>query len=183
MDPGAGRLLGLLSLQSLPQRLSLDFRDIFSEGLAFETIDGRFDIRDGVMKTSDLEMDTPAARVLMRGETNLAEQTQDVVVVVRPSLSNSVALGVTVINPIVGAATFVTQKVLGDPLSKLFSYQYHITGTWSDPQVDKESLPGNVIKAGKEVVSVPVDAASKVGGAISSTITGGSDAAPVGDKP
>lgn len=183
MDPGAGRLLGLLSLQSLPQRLSLDFRDIFSEGLAFEAIEGRFDIRDGVMKTSDLEMDTPAARVLMRGETNLAEQTQDVLVVVRPSLSNSVALGVTVLNPIVGAATFVTQKVLGDPLSKLFSYQYHITGTWSDPQVDKESLPGNVIRAGKEVVTAPIDAATKVGGAISSTITGGSDAKPVGDKP
>ncbi|MEN9880112.1 MAG: hypothetical protein RIQ55_758 [Pseudomonadota bacterium] len=183
MDPGAGRLLGLLSLQSLPQRLSLDFRDIFSEGLAFEAIEGRFDIRDGVMKTSDLEMDTPAARVLMRGETNLAEQTQDVLVVVRPSISNSVALGVTVINPIVGAATFVTQKVLGDPLSKLFSYQYHITGTWSDPQVDKESLPGNVIKAGKDVVSVPVDAAVKAGSAISSTITGGSDAPPAGDKP
>ncbi len=183
MDPGAGRLLGLLSLQSLPQRLSLDFRDIFSEGLAFEAIEGRFDIRDGVMKTSDLEMDTPAARVLMRGETNLAEQTQDVVVVVRPSLSNSVALGVTVINPIVGAATFVTQKVLGDPLSKLFSYQYHITGTWSDPQVDKESLPSNVIKAGKDIVTMPVDAAAKAGSAISSTISGGSDTAPTDDKP
>mgnify|MGYP000154930666 FL=1 len=183
MDPGAGRLLGLLSLQSLPQRLTLDFRDIFSEGLAFEAIEGRFDIRDGVMKTSDLEMDTPAARVLMRGETNLAEQTQDVMVVVRPAISNSVALGVTVLNPIVGAATFVTQKVLGDPLSKLFSYQYHITGTWSDPQVDKESLPGNVVKAGKDIVTVPVDAAAKVGTAISATVTGTSDVKPTSDKP
>lgn len=140
MDPGVGRLLGLLSLQSLPQRLTLDFRDIFSEGLAFEAIDGRFDIRDGLMKTNDLEMDSPAARVLMRGETNLANQTQDVRVTIRPALSNSVALGVTVLNPIVGAAAFVTQKVLGDPLSKLFSYQYHITGTWSDPKVDKEAV-------------------------------------------
>ncbi len=183
MDPGAGRLLGLLSLQSLPQRLSLDFRDIFSEGLAFETIEGRFDIRDGIMKTSDLEMDTPAARVLMRGETNLAAQTQDVVVQVRPALSNSVALGVTVLNPIVGAATFVTQKVLGDPLSKLFSYQYHITGTWSDPQVDKESLATSAVKTGKDIMSVPVDAATKVGGAISSAVTGGDDAKTTENKP
>ena len=148
MDPGVGRLLGLLSLQSLPQRFSLDFRDIFSEGLAFESIDGRFDVRDGLMKTNDLEMAAPAARVLMRGETNLGNQTQDVRVVVQPALSNSVALGVTVLNPIVGAATFVTQKVLGDPLSKLFSYQYHITGTWSNPQVDKESVVGNAAQGG-----------------------------------
>lgn len=139
MDPGVGRLLGLLSLQSLPQRLTLDFRDIFSDGLAFESINGQFDIRDGVMKTSDLVMDAPAARVLMRGEANLAKQTQDVNVTVRPALGNSVALGVTLVNPIAGAATFLTQRVLGDPLSRLFSYQYHITGTWTDPLVNKES--------------------------------------------
>ena len=178
MDPGAGRLLGLLSLQSLPQRLSLDFRDIFSEGLAFEAIEGRFDIRDGLMKTSDLEMDTPAARVLMRGETNLAAQTQDVRVVVRPALSNSVALGVTVLNPIVGAATFLTQKVLGDPLSRLFSFQYHITGTWSDPEVDKESLPTNVIKTGQDVMTIPVDVVQKAGKGLSGLISDDPDAQP-----
>ena len=139
MDPGVGRLLGLLSLQMLPQRLSLDFRDIFSSGLAFESIKGTFDIRDGVMKTSDLEMDAPAALVLMRGEANLAEQTQDVRVTVRPAVSNSVALGVTIVNPIAGAATFLAQRVLGDPLSRLFSYQYHITGTWANPLVDNET--------------------------------------------
>jgi uncharacterized protein YhdP len=154
MDPGVGRLLGLLSLQSLPQRLTLDFRDIFSDGLAFEAIEGRFDIRDGLMKTSDLEMDAPAAKILMRGETNLALQTQDVMVTVRPSLSNSIALGVTVLNPIVGAAAFVAQKVLDDPLSKVFSFQYHITGTWSDPLVDKESLATDVVKAGVKAVDM-----------------------------
>lgn len=167
MDPGVGRLLGLLSLQSLPQRLTLDFRDIFSDGLAFEAIDGRFDIRDGLMKTSDLQMDAPAAKVLMRGETNLATQTQDVVVTVRPALSNSVALGVTVLNPIVGAATFVAQKVLDDPLSKVFSYQYHITGTWSDPLVDKQSIATDTVKAGKAVVDLPGNVVSAVGDALS----------------
>lgn len=167
MDPGVGRLLGLLSLQSLPQRLTLDFRDIFSDGLAFESIDGRFDIRDGLMKTSDLQMDAPAAKVLMRGETNLASQTQDVIVTVRPALSNSVALGVTVLNPIAGAATFLAQKVLDDPLSKVFSYQYHITGTWSDPLVDKESLATDTVKAGKAVVDMPGKAVSAVGDALS----------------
>ena len=142
MDPGVGRLLGLLSLQSIPQRLTLDFRDIFSSGLAFESIDGSFDIRDGVMKTTDLKMDAPAALVLMRGEANLAEQTQDVRVTVRPAVSNSVALGVTIVNPIAGAATFLAQRVLGDPLSRLFSYQYHITGTWANPLVDNETTTG-----------------------------------------
>lgn len=169
MDPGVGRLLGLLSLQSLPQRFSLDFRDIFSEGLTFESIEGRFDIRDGLMKTSDLQMDTPSAGVLMRGETNLAAQTQDVLVTVRPALSNSVALGITVINPIAGAVTFAAQKVLGDPLSKVFSFQYHITGTWDDPLVDKESLGGDVVNTGKAAVTLPAKAATAVGSALTPT--------------
>ena len=39
-DPGVGRLLGVLSLQALPRRVTLDFRDVFSEGYAFDTIDG-----------------------------------------------------------------------------------------------------------------------------------------------
>lgn len=167
MDPGVGRLLGLLSLQSLPQRFSLDFRDIFSEGLAFESIQGRFDIRDGLMKTADLEMDTPSAVVLMSGETNLANQTQDVMVTVRPALSNSVALGVTVLNPIVGAVTFAAQKVLGDPLGKVFSFKYHITGTWSDPLVDKESLATEAVNAGKAAVELPGKAVSEIGSAVS----------------
>ena len=166
MDPGVGRLLGLLSLQSLPQRFSLDFRDIFSEGLAFESIQGRFDIRDGLMKTSDLEMDTPSAVVLMNGETNLANQTQDVVVTVRPALSNSVALGVTVLNPIAGAVTFAAQKVLGDPLGKVFSFKYHITGTWSDPLVDKESLATDALKTGKAAADLPGKAVSAIGSAV-----------------
>jgi uncharacterized protein (TIGR02099 family) len=166
MDPGVGRLLGLLSLQSLPQRFSLDFRDIFSEGLAFEAIQGRFDIRDGLMKTSDLEMDTPSAVVLMSGETNLASQTQDVVVTVRPALTNSVALGVTVLNPIAGAVTFAAQKVLGDPLSKVFSFKYHITGTWSDPLVDKESLATDAVKTGKAAADLPGKAVSAIGSAV-----------------
>jgi len=169
MDPGVGRLLGLLSLQSLPQRFSLDFRDIFSEGLAFESIQGRFDIRDGLMKTADLEMDTPSAVVLMNGETNLADQTQDVMVTVRPALSNSVALGITVLNPIAGAVTFAAQKVLGDPLGKVFSFKYHITGTWSDPLVDKESLATDAVNTGKAAAALPGKAVSAIGSAVSPT--------------
>jgi hypothetical protein len=118
------------------------------------------------MKTSDLVMVTPSAVVLMNGETNLANQTQDVMVTVRPSLSNSVALGVTVLNPIAGAVTFAAQKVLGDPLGKVFSFKYHITGTWSDPLVDKESLATDAINTGKAAAALPGKAVSAIDAAV-----------------
>ena len=67
MEPGAGRLLGVLSLQSLPRRLTLDFRDVFSEGFAFDSIAGNLDIQSGVLHTNDLEIRGPAAKVFMTG--------------------------------------------------------------------------------------------------------------------
>jgi hypothetical protein len=51
LEPGVGRLLGILSLQSLPRRITLDFRDVFSEGFAFDAIGGQFSVARGVMAT------------------------------------------------------------------------------------------------------------------------------------
>jgi uncharacterized protein YhdP len=36
----------------------------------------------------------------------------------------------------IGGALFVLDKILGDPLSKLTSASYSVTGTWDDPKVD-----------------------------------------------
>ncbi len=41
IEPGpAGKLLGVLSLQALPRRVTLDFRDVFSDGFTFDEITG-----------------------------------------------------------------------------------------------------------------------------------------------
>jgi uncharacterized protein (TIGR02099 family) len=67
INPGAGRLLGILSLQALPRRITLDFRDVFSEGFAFDRIEGNVAVERGIMKTDDFELAGPAARVLIAG--------------------------------------------------------------------------------------------------------------------
>ena len=56
MDPGIAKLLGVLSLQSLPRRLTLDFRDIFQQGFAFDGIDGDVKIGQGQATTRNLRM-------------------------------------------------------------------------------------------------------------------------------
>jgi uncharacterized protein YhdP len=72
IEPGIGKLLGVLSLQALPRRIALDFRDVFTEGFAFDRIDGNVRIARGVMTTDDLRLVGPAARVDITGEANLA---------------------------------------------------------------------------------------------------------------
>ncbi|WP_162888722.1 YhdP family protein [Dechloromonas sp. HYN0024] len=139
LEPGVGKLLGLISLQSLPRRLTLDFRDVFSDGLAFDSIEGKLSVRKGVMRTNEpLRIFGPAVQIEMQGETDLRAETQDMQVVVRPELGGLAAVGAAaLVNPVVGAAALVANTVLQKPLNRLFSYRYHVTGTWADPQVDK----------------------------------------------
>ena len=45
IEPGIGKLLGVLSLQALPRRITLDFQDVFSEGFAFDDIAGNVRVK------------------------------------------------------------------------------------------------------------------------------------------
>ena len=139
LEPGVGRLLGLISLQSLPRRLTLDFRDIFSEGLAFDSIEGRTVATAGVMRTVEpLRINSPAAQIEIQGEADMKNETQNLKVLVRPQISSVAAIGAAaLVNPIAGAAALVAGTVLQNPLGRLFSYRYHVTGSWSDPKVEK----------------------------------------------
>lgn len=139
LEPGVGRLLGVLSLQALPRRVTLDFRDVFSEGFVFDRVSGSIDVRAGVMHTDDLLIRGPAARIAIRGEADLAAETQRLRVTVQPTLSESVAIGAAagLINPVAGVVTYLAQKALNDPLEKLLAFDYAITGTWGEPIVEK----------------------------------------------
>ena len=140
VDPGVGKLLGLLSLQSLPRRLTLDFGDIFSEGLAFDKIEGKMTVKAGVMRTAEpLRISSPAAQIDIKGETDLKNETQSLDVAVRPYVGGVAAAAgaATLVNPLLGAAALVAGAILQNPIGRLFSYSYHVTGTWTDPKFEK----------------------------------------------
>jgi uncharacterized protein (TIGR02099 family) len=142
LEPGVGRLLGVLSLQSLPRRISLDFRDIFSEGFAFESIEGKVVVSRGIMETSEFEIAGPAAKVLMNGTVNIVNETQDLKVRVQPTIGETVATGVLLVNPVVGATAWLMNRVFGNPLDKAFAFDYTVTGSWADPRVEKVAVQG-----------------------------------------
>jgi uncharacterized protein (TIGR02099 family) len=139
VDPGAAKLLGVLSLQSLPRRLTLDFRDVFSQGFAFDGVVANASISHGVMKTDSFKMRSVTAVVLLDGSVDLAKETQNLDVVVLPEINvgaASVAYGLMV-NPVVGLGTFLAQLFLRDPLTAAFTMEYQISGSWKDPEISK----------------------------------------------
>jgi uncharacterized protein YhdP len=137
-DPGLAKLLGVLSLQALPRRLTLDFRDVFSDGFSFDFLRGDVTIAQGIAKTNNLQMKGVNAAVLMEGQANFAKETQDLKVVVVPELNAGTAsLIASVINPAVGVGTFLAQLFFRKPLIEAATQEFHIDGSWADPKVTK----------------------------------------------
>ncbi|MBR7784291.1 YhdP family protein, partial [Undibacterium luofuense] len=133
------KLLGVLSMQSLPRRLTLDFRDVFSEGFAFDGINGHAVIEKGLAHTENLKMRGLNATVLMAGKADIVNETQDLHVVVIPVVNAgaaSVVYGLAV-NPVIGLGTFLAQLFLREPLAKAFTFEYGLTGSWTEPVVKK----------------------------------------------
>ncbi len=138
MDPGIGKLLGILSLQALPKRITLDFTDVFSSGFEFDNINGNATIVHGVILTDDLHLDGSSAKVTMKGQINLNDETQNLRVEVLPALGSSVSmLSAFAAGPAVGIGTLIVSKILGNPLDKLISFEYNVSGNWSEPNVTK----------------------------------------------
>ena len=138
VEPGAGRLISLLSLQTLLRRLTLDFRDVIGQGFVFDNIASSSSITNGMMRSNNFRMIGPQATVLGEGWLDLNSLTQNYTVTVLPDISlGSAALALTVANPILGVGSFLAQWALQAPLSQLFSVQYEITGTIDEPVITK----------------------------------------------
>jgi len=138
IDPGAGKLLSLISLQSLPQRAAFDFQDVFSAGFAFDRIEGDVKIARGVMLTDNFEIRGPSAAVTMKGEVSLPAETQNLSMRIVPEVGESVALAATVFaTPIAGLSTLLVSKLLKNPFGQVVAYEYQVTGSWDNPQVTK----------------------------------------------
>ena len=137
-EPGAARLLGVLNLQALPRRLTLDFRDVFSDGFAFDFVRGDIRIDQGVASTNNLQMKGVVAGALIEGRADIVRETQDLKVVVVPEINAGTAsLYVATINPLIGLTSYLAQSILAKPLIRAGTSEFHVDGTWADPRVTK----------------------------------------------
>lgn len=137
VEPGAARLLGVLSLQALPRRLTLDFRDLFDQGFSFDKVTGDVQLAGGVARTNNLRIRGVQAVVLMEGSADLQHETQDLRMVIVPELNAGTAsLAYAAINPAVGLGTFLAQLFLRKPLMQAGTREFHVTGPWSEPVVN-----------------------------------------------
>jgi uncharacterized protein (TIGR02099 family) len=169
-EPGIGRVLGILSLQSLPRRLLLDFRDVFQQGFAFDEVRGDIALSRGKASTDNLRMRGVQASVLISGHADLVHETQDLRVLILPDVNAGAAsLAYAAINPAIGLGTFLAQLLLRDPLRAAGSREFHVSGSMTEPKVER-------IERAERPAAVPPGASAPAGG-------GGEPASPPAPGP
>ncbi len=139
VDPGAGKLISVLNLQSLPRRLTFDFSDLVSQGYGFDEAKAKVKVVAGIARTDFFEIKSAQARINITGSADLAKETQDLVIIVSPEFNAGLAsLAYVAINPVIGLGSLVAQVALRKPLQEAFSYEIDVKGTWIDPKVEQK---------------------------------------------
>jgi uncharacterized protein (TIGR02099 family) len=142
---GTGRLLGLLSIQALPRRLALDFRDVFDSGFSFDEAAGTFVMENGSAQAQDVVLKSSAASINISGRTDLVGREYDQVLTIRPGVGNTLPIiGALAAGPGGAAAGLALQGLLHEQLAEATRVQYSIKGPWDDPQFE----PVDIERAG-----------------------------------
>ena len=137
IEPGAGRVLGLLGIAQLPRRLTLDFRDFFEKGFAFDRIHGNVRVAGGVARTGNLAIQGPAADIHVSGSADLVAQRFDQTVEVLPKSGGLLAaVGAFAGGPVGAAVGAMANAVLDKPLQQAGARTYRVTGPWKSPKVE-----------------------------------------------
>jgi uncharacterized protein YhdP len=141
-DPGAGRVLGLISIAALPRRLALDFRDVFESGFGFDQASGTVQLENGTARTNDFVLESTAATLAIVGESDLVNKTFNYEMSMRPGVSQALpVIGAIAAGPGGAAAGLALQGLLRQALGDATEARYQISGPWAEPEVTRIEVP------------------------------------------
>lgn len=136
VDPGLGRIFGLLNVENIKRRLKLDFRDVYKKGFVYDSLTSNLQLSKGVFYVKDLVIGGPAANIEMQGRAQIKDKLIDLKMIVIPKLGGGLPLAASLLaaNPLAGAGVWMIDKVVG---SKIIRHYYHVTGTLDSPHIDE----------------------------------------------
>lgn len=132
VEPGGGKLLGLLNFNAIARRLTFDFRDVFASGLKFDRMQYTGVFADGEAIMRDAFIFTPAVFVSMEGKIDLDKELIDMEIHMSPELGGNLTLLSALANPTAGAVLFITQQLFKDEMRQSSFKSYRALGTWED---------------------------------------------------
>lgn len=131
---GIGRLLNVLSLQTLPRRLKGDFSDLTGSGYSFDQLTSQLQFKHGDIYTDRTYLDGTVGKVKIDGRIGLKNKDYDLRLIINPNVTSSLPLVATLTaGPIIGAATWLVDKVFSREVKKITEIHYNVTGSWQNP--------------------------------------------------
>lgn len=144
---GLGKLLSILSLQTIPRRLQLDFSDLAHQGYSFDIFQGNFIVNKGIMGTQDSYLDGPVAYASMKGDLDLVKHTYDLNLKISPHITASLPVVATIAGgPVAGVAAWVANKIINQSMQKISAYSYKISGPWNEPVVQQLDIIKKIMR-------------------------------------
>jgi uncharacterized protein (TIGR02099 family) len=138
VNVGLGRLLGLMSLDTIVRRLSLNFSDLTDKGLAFDSFSGDFNLKNGVATTNNVKMEAPSLSFDLKGDVDLVNKTINQTIIVVPHVGGGLALAAGLLGgPIVGLSTLLGEQILSHTVLKGKGAKYHYVGPWDNPKLEE----------------------------------------------
>lgn len=136
-----GRVLSILSLQTIPRRLQLDFSDLTEQGYSFDVFEGNFALKKGIVTTDNAHIDGPVAFAAIKGQIDLPRETLDLHLRVAPRITASLPIVATIAGgPIAGVAAWVVSRLINAGMEKVSGYTYKVSGPFKDPLVQQTSI-------------------------------------------
>lgn len=138
--PEFARILALLNLEMIFERLSLDFDDVVRGGFTYQTAEGKFDFVQGNLVTTEFRIIGPSAQFLIAGRIGVENEDYDLAVIATPETSVLIPAVGAVGGPLGIAAAYVGTKVLewfGLGIDEATAVTYRVTGSWSDPIIEE----------------------------------------------
>lgn len=137
IEPGLGRVIGLLSIENIQRRLHLDFTDVTNAGFSFDQLTGKLCIESGVINIEHMIIQGPSAKMVITGALNLDTKDLHLFVEVSSKIGSTlpIAAAIAAGNPVIGAAVWLFDRASGAKVSELQVEKYKVVGTWEKPEI------------------------------------------------
>jgi len=152
-DASALGAFGLFNFGSIGRRLRLDFSDVYQSGVHFDSLKGKANIENGVIKIiNTFNVDGPAAKFAMSGQIDAVNETLNQELSVTFPISSTLPFVAILAGfaPPVAASLFVGERLVGDEIEKYTSATYKLTGPFKEPNLQLMKRFDNDIEGKKD---------------------------------
>lgn len=139
---GALKVIGVFNIANIVKRLQLDFSDLTSEGLSYESATGIVSTDFGVYHyDKPIEIKSAASKIRLYGGFNMNTEKLDMTMGVTLPLASNLPwiVGLAAGLP-TAAGIYIISKVLDKQVDQISSAVYRVTGDFNNPEVKFDSL-------------------------------------------